>query len=134
MADQQAPDVPSKLHILVVEDEMMLMMTLEDALTDAGYTYVKASRMKKAMALAKAEAIDCAILDVNLAGEDIYPVAEVLSRRNIPFVLSTGYGRDTLPAEYRERPILAKPYLPEQVSQAIVTARQTLQCVERSPH
>ena len=122
IADQHAPDVPSKLHILVVEDEMMLMMTLEDALTDAGYTYVTASRIKKAIALAEAEAIDCAILDVNLAGEDIYTVATILARRNIPFILSTGYGRDTLPAEYRERPVLAKPYLPEQVSQAIVTA------------
>ena len=122
MAAQQAPNFPSKLHILVVEDEMMLMMTLEDALTDAGYTYVTASRIKKAVALAEAEAIDCAILDVNVAGEDVFPVAEILSRRNIPFILSTGYGRDTLPAEYRERPVLAKPYLPEDVPAAIIAA------------
>lgn len=122
MAVQHAPEVPSKLHILVVEDEMMLMMTLEDALTDAGYTYVTASRIKKAIALAEGEAIDCAILDVNVAGEDVYPVAKILSRRRIPFILSTGYGRNTLPAEYRERPVLAKPYLPEHVPAAIIAA------------
>ena len=122
MTAAQASDVPAKLRILVVEDEMMLMMTLEDALTDAGYTYVTASRIKKAVALAEAEAIDCAILDVNVAGEAVYPVAEILSRRNIPFILSTGYGRETLPSEYRERPVLAKPYLPEHVPAAIVAA------------
>jgi DNA-binding response OmpR family regulator len=122
MTARQAPDIPAKLHILVVEDEMVLLMTLEDALTDAGYTYVTASRIKKAVALAATETIDCAILDVNVAGEDVYPVAEILSRRNIPFILSTGYGRDTLPAEYRERPVLAKPYLPEHVPAAIIAA------------
>ena len=113
---------PSKLHILVVEDESILIMSIEDALTDAGHTFVTASRIKKAIALAEAEAIDCAILDVNVAGEDIYPVAAILRRRGIPFVLSSGYGRDTLPAEYRERPILAKPYLPEHIAAAIDAA------------
>jgi DNA-binding response OmpR family regulator len=80
---QQPPDL-SKLRILVVEDEMMLMMLIEDALADAGCRPLIASRIPKAVALSETEAIDCAILDVNLAGEDVYPVADVLSRRDIP--------------------------------------------------
>jgi CheY-like chemotaxis protein len=94
---QQPPDL-SKLRILVVEDEMMLMMLIEDALADAGCRPLIASRIPKAVALSETEAIDCAILDVNLAGEDVYPVADVLSRRDIPFIFSTGYGTDSLPA------------------------------------
>ena len=70
--------------ILVVEDEMLIMMEIEDALADAGCTLLIASRVSEAMALAETEAIDCAFLDVSVAGEDIYPVAKILSRRNIP--------------------------------------------------
>src|SRR5687767_9808333 len=99
--------------ILVVEDEMLVMMVIEDALVDAGWTLLTASRISQAMELAETEAIDCAFLDVNVAGENIYPVATILSRRNIPFVLSTGYSKAALPEEYRDRPILPKPYPPD---------------------
>jgi CheY-like chemotaxis protein len=122
---QQPPDL-SKLRILVVEDEMMMMMMLiEDALADAGCRPLVASRIPKAVALSETEAIDFAILDVNLAGEDVYPVADVLSRRDIPFIFSTGYGTDSLPAQYRNRPILPKPYVPEQIARAILAALTT---------
>jgi CheY-like chemotaxis protein len=118
---QQPPDL-SKLRILVVEDEMMMLMLIEDALTDAGCRPLVASRIPKAVALSETEAIDCAILDVNLAGEDVYPVADVLTRRHIPFIFSTGYGSNSLPAQYRDRPILPKPYVPEQIARAILAA------------
>ena len=108
--------------ILVVEDEMLVMMEIEDALADAGCTLLIASRVSEAMALAETEAIDCAFLDVSVAGEEIYPVATILARRNIPFVLSTGYSRGGLPAEYRDRPILPKPYLPSEIPRAIAAA------------
>lgn len=110
------------LRILVVEDEMLLMMLIEDALTDAGCALVKASRIAKAVELAETGAFDCAILDVNVAGEDSYPIAVILSRRNIPFVLSTGYARASLPAAFRDRPMLAKPFLPEDIKRAIEAA------------
>lgn len=112
----------SNRRILVVEDEMMVMMLVEDALTEAGCDLLMAGRVAQAMILAEVEAIDCALLDVSVAGEDIYPVAAILSRRNIPFVLSTGYGRASLPKEYRDRPMLPKPYAPEQVSRAVADA------------
>jgi DNA-binding NtrC family response regulator len=108
--------------ILVVEDEMLIMMEIEDALADAGCTLLIASRVSEAMALAETEAIDCAFLDVSVAGEAIFPVASILTRRNIPFVLSTGYGSAGLPTEYRDRPMLPKPYLADQIPRAIAAA------------
>jgi CheY-like chemotaxis protein len=113
----RAPLAPRR--VLVVEDETVLLMMLEDALTDAGCVPVTASRVAKAAALAETGAFDCAILDVNVNGEFVFPVATILSRRKIPFVLSTGYGRASLPAAFRDRPILAKPYLPENIKQAV---------------
>jgi CheY-like chemotaxis protein len=114
--------VLSNRRILVVEDEMLLLLMIEDALIDAGCVLLMASRIPQAIILAETEAIDCAFLDVSVAGEDIYPVAGILNRRGIPFILSTGYGKAGLPAEYRDRPLLPKPYLPEHVAQAIAAA------------
>ncbi len=115
-------EVLTNRRILVVEDEMLLLMMIEDALTDAGCTFRSASRVPQAIILAETETIDCAFLDVSVAGEDIYPVAGVLRRRGIPFVLSSGYSNAGLPAEYRDRPLLPKPYLPQDVAQAIACA------------
>jgi len=53
---------------------------------------------------------DAAVLDVNLGGDRVYPVADALSRRNVPFVFVTGYGTGVLPYEYAERPRLGKPF------------------------
>jgi hypothetical protein len=50
------------------------------------------------------------VLDVNLAGERIFPVADILARRNLPFVFVTGYGANTLPSEYAACPRLHKPF------------------------
>ena len=101
---------------------MLIMMEIEDALADAGCTLLIASRVSEAIVLAENEAIDCALLDVSVAGEEIYPVATILSRRNIPFILSTGFGRAGLPTEYRDRPVLAKPYMPDEIPHAIAAA------------
>jgi CheY-like chemotaxis protein len=96
--------------ILVVEDEMLLALMLEDMLEDLGYRTVKAARVAKATSLASTAALDCAILDVNLDGENSYPVAVELRRRKIPFVFATGYGAPSLDADFRDTPILSKPY------------------------
>lgn len=98
------------LRILLVEDEMMVAMMFEDALTDLGYRVIKAARVAKAVKLAATEAIDGAILDMNLAGEAVYPVAEVLQRRGIPLIFATGYGGKKLRSDFLRWPILAKPF------------------------
>jgi DNA-binding response OmpR family regulator len=99
------------LRALVVEDEVTIAMVLEDALREAGCVLVgPIPRVGKAVEVARAEPIDFALLDVNLAGEKVFPVADVLAERNVPFVFLTGYGRSELPAAYADRPAMAKPF------------------------
>ena len=73
--------------------------------------------LEAAIALAHAEVLDVAVLDVNLDGEKVYPAAEELQARGIPFILATGYGASTLPEKWRHRPRLSKPYRREQLEQ-----------------
>ena len=101
---------------------MLIALSLADAVTALGCTSVMASRVAKAVAVATTEKFDAAILDMNLAGEPGYPIAEALSRRGIPFIISTGYGAEYIVADYRDRPRLPKPYLPEQLAAALLKA------------
>ena len=107
------------LRLLIVEDEMLLAMLLQDILEELGCIVVKAGRLAKAVELARTNSFDGAILDVNLAGEEVYPVAKILKRRSIPFIFTTGYQKEIVPAEYRDLLVLAKPYLPENVEKAL---------------
>lgn len=101
------------LRVLVVEDDAMLAMALELTLFDLGCEVVgPASSLGEAAPLAHEAAIDGAILDVNLAGEKVYPIADILADRGIPFVFTTGYGAACLRDCDRERPVLQKPYDP----------------------
>jgi CheY-like chemotaxis protein len=91
-------------RILVVEDEFLIRMLLEDMLTDLGYELVGvAGRVDEALELAKTKDFDLAILDVNLDGHDVYPVADLIGTRGLPFMFVTGYGG-------RGRPTLQKPF------------------------
>jgi DNA-binding response OmpR family regulator len=104
---------PSTSHcVLLVEDEMCLAMMLQDLLEDAGYRVLKAARVSGALALAGTESIDAAILDVNLAGKEVFPVADELRRRGVPFMFASGYGDRGLPGSFRGSPMLQKPYDP----------------------
>lgn len=99
------------LRVLVVEDEMMVSMLIEDMLSDMGCTVVgPASRLDEAMELAQAGGIDCAVLDVNLGGQPIFPVADVLRERGCPFAFATGYGDAGLRDVDRGTPVLQKPF------------------------
>jgi CheY-like chemotaxis protein len=109
-------------RILVVEDEMLLMMMLQDILEELGCTVVAASRVGTAVVIAETQAIDGAILDVNVAGETVEPVAQILKRREIPIIFSTGYDERSLPLEYRDVPLLSKPYLSHSVQRALAKA------------
>lgn len=112
----------TKPCILVVEDEMLLAMLFEDVLTDLGYRTIMAARVAKALQLAATASIDGAILDVNVAGETVYPVAEELSRRGVPFVFATGYGAPGLRADYQNRPILSRPFRTEALKRILAAA------------
>ena len=107
-------------RILVVEDESLIRMLLEDMLADLGHEVVAtASSVSTAKELATAGGFDAAILDVNLEGEEVFPVAEILAARSLPFVFASGYGQAALPEKFRDRPTLQKPFQGQQLEAAI---------------
>lgn len=98
-------------RILVVEDEGLVAMLIEDTLADLGCVVVgPTGRLDTALQLADDETLDAAILDVTVRGGKIYPVAERLLARGIPFVLASGYGDWALPETLRDQPRLTKPF------------------------
>lgn len=102
--------VPTVPCVLLVEDEIMVSMMLEDRLEHAGYRVLAAANLRSALELAREGLIDVAVLDVNLAGESSFPVADALRKRGIPFTFASGYGIEGLPQEYRREAVLQKPY------------------------
>jgi CheY-like chemotaxis protein len=114
---------PKGARVLVVEDELMIRMLLEDMLGELGYTVTaQAARVDEALVAVKNAAFDVAILDVNLNGQTIAPVAEALDARGMPFVFATGYGDVALPEAYRNRPTLKKPFHADGLSQSLEIA------------
>jgi CheY-like chemotaxis protein len=113
------------LRLLVVEDEAMVAMLIEDMLFELGCVVSGvAGTLSRGMALASDEGfrIDGAILDINLGGEKVYPVAEALAARRVPFIFSTGYGGVGVASEFAHVPILAKPYDQRALEQKLITA------------
>jgi CheY-like chemotaxis protein len=107
-------------RVLLVEDELMIRMLLDGMLTDLGHTVAaEAGGIKEAMELAKEADFDVAILDVNLNGQPITPVVEILIRRGLPFVFATGYGARGVPEAFRTHPTLQKPFQVEALAQAL---------------
>lgn len=107
----EARPPPRGKRVLVVDDEPMIRMLLEDMLGELGYILAaEASRIDQALEAAKTGEFDLAIIDINLSGVSISPVAEALVARGTPFVLATGYAEDEVPELYRDRPMLKKPF------------------------
>ena len=99
------------LRVLVVEDEMMVSMLIEDMLGDLGCTVIgPASRLDEAIELAMASTIDCAVLDVNLGGQPIFPLVDILRNKGAPFAFATGYGDAGLRDIDKGTPVLQKPF------------------------
>jgi len=115
--------MPPNLHgqrILVVEDEALIAMLLEAALEDAGCVVVGPyDRLSDALEAARRDDFDAALLDVNLGGEKVFPVAELLAERNIPFMLLSGYGENATPAEHAGWPTHGKPFNTDELLVAI---------------
>ena len=126
MTSAMQPQSPTPaMRILVVEDELMIRMLLEDMLGELGYTVAaEAARIEEALDAAKNADFDIAILDVNLNGQPISPVADALVARGMPFVFATGYGERGLPEPYRDRPTLKKPFQMDGLKQMLQTAME----------
>ena len=111
-------------RVLIVEDESLVAMLLETILEDMGCTPVgPAANIDEGLRLATdGERLDAALLDVNVAGRQVFPVAEALKERGIPFVFSTGYGEGGLPDEWRGQRTIQKPFTEAAVRDALMTA------------
>ena len=109
--------------ILIVEDEPLIAMMLEDFLESLGHS-VAGTCDSVACALKKVEhgGFDLAILDVNLKGENVWPVASRLREQRVPFVIATGGHVDPPPAEFNDAPVIEKPYTVDRVTPAIDAA------------
>ncbi len=113
----------SGLRLLLVEDESHVAMLVEDMLADMGCDVVaSAARVSEALKLIEATDIDAAVLDVNVAGEKVFPVAEKLRDRKIPFVFATGYGADGVREDFRTHPVVPKPFPESQLRKALTKA------------
>ena len=115
-------------RILVVEDEMMIAMLVEDMLTELGCSVVgPAHAVGEALALAQADqSLDAALLDVNLAGEPVFAVADALRAIGVPAIFSTGYGAADLRAVDRGSPVLQKPFRAGDLARALGEALGTV--------
>ena len=101
----------STLRVLVVEDEALVSMLVEDMLSDLGCTVIgPAAELEEALRLAGSAEMDAALLDVNLGGRPIFPVADALKARGVPFAFASGYGAAGLSEGHRGSLVLQKPF------------------------
>lgn len=108
--------------VFLVEDEVMIRMMVSDMLEELGYSIAaEAGDIDEAIRLVQCTDFDIAILDVNVNGKVISPVAEAVQLRNRPFVFATGYGVQGLPEKFRDRPALQKPFQMETLARMIET-------------
>jgi CheY-like chemotaxis protein len=110
------------LRVLLAEDELHVLLLIEDFLAELGCEVQAVTTFDDALAAAASADVDAAVLDVNLHGRKSFPAAEALARRRIPIVFSTGYAHQGQDAAWRDRPWLQKPFVVEQLGQALRTA------------
>ncbi|MBB2971457.1 response regulator [Mesorhizobium sp. RMAD-H1] len=111
------------LRALVVEDEGLVALLIEGMLEELGCEVaVSVATLAEAITAATHETLDFALLDVNLDGQSVFPVAEILRTREIPILFSTGYGRVGVPDAFKEYPVLSKPFEAEELEQQLRSA------------
>lgn len=110
---------PAPPSILIVEDEMLLALMLEDLLMDTGYRVVHADTLAIAFELVERDHFDVAILDINLEGAEVFPLAARLRELRIPFVFASASDLSRIGPEFRQYPMIAKPYTIGQVEQSL---------------
>ena len=110
--------------VLVLEDEPLVAMLLVDFLEELGCTVAaQASSVAEGLERLNDSGFDLAILDVNLRGQPVWPIADVLQQQGRPFVLASGYDGSQIQRRYPDAAVLAKPYDLQSLGRAIETAR-----------
>jgi len=109
--------------VLIVEDDAQLAAAIGLCLECAGYEVAGfAQSVEAALATLRRETVDAALLDINLEGELVYPVANALAERGVPFVFVTAQAASEIPERYRHYPVVAKPYYDTALCAALATA------------
>jgi CheY-like chemotaxis protein len=122
-ASAEAPTPISANRVLILEDEALVAMAMNDLMTELGFTVVGPfGKMQDAMAELKKGGVDAAMLDINLGGQLVYPLADVLLSEGVPFVFVTGYEAESIDRRFANVPVLQKPL-----------ERQSLQRIFREP-
>ncbi len=112
--------------VLLVEDETMIRMMVAEMLEDLGYRVAaEAGDIDEALRLVETVEFDIAILDVNVNGKVVSPVAAAIAARKRPFIFATGYGVQGMPEEFRSRPALQKPFQMETLARMIEAVLKT---------
>ncbi|MET0273315.1 MAG: response regulator [Phenylobacterium sp.] len=126
MGNASSTNLPASLkglRVLVVEDEMIVSMLIEDMLADLGCTVVgPAFTLASGLEIARSAEFDCALLDVNLGGERVFPLVDLLREKGARIVFSTGYGRAGLRDEDQSRPVLQKPFRESELERTLTAA------------
>jgi DNA-binding response OmpR family regulator len=104
-------------RILIVEDEYFLADDLSQTLSEEGAEIIGPfASVDEALIIAREAPIDAAVLDVNLRGDMVFPVADALRERGIPFIFATGYDEATLPARFVDTPRVEKPFKGDRIA------------------
>ena len=109
-------------RILVVEDDPLIAMVLADILRDCGAEVAgPAAKLEEATRLATMNGLSAALLDIRLNGVEVWPAAQILADKEVPFIFCSGhFDSHSLPSQWRSRPILSKPVSAKQVVAAMV--------------
>lgn len=123
------PSALAGKRVLIVEDEMLVALLIEDFMAELGCSTVgPCGSVAMALDAIQTETFDLAVLDVNLAGEMVYPVAEILAEKRIPFLFLSGYGDEAVPAGHSDWRVCAKPFRGDEL------ASMMLAVLEASAH
>src|ERR1700742_720083 len=99
------------VSVFLVEDETLIRMMVVEMLKELGHRVVaEAGSIQTAEPLARTSEFDLAVFDINVAGFIISPIAEIVAARGLPFVFVSGYGPEGLPASFKDKPVLRKPF------------------------
>jgi DNA-binding NtrC family response regulator len=110
----------SGASIFLVEDEALIRMMLAEMVEELGHRVIaEAGNIQDAQVLAETAIFDLAILDINIAGSSIVPVAEIIDRRDLPFLFISGYGSAARPEAFIKRPALQKPLMLSKLGETI---------------
>jgi len=108
--------------VLVIEDSPVVGPFVADALTELGYEVVgPAPNMAAARELIEEQEFDAALIDVFIRGERVFPLCDLLERKGVPFILTSGYADWQIPEQWEDRPRLNKPYVIDQLEEALAS-------------